>query len=138
MPPTLRPPAAVHKHRPPGPAGAANGLRDEIPGSVAFVTIEKAMRIGIFILYLWLVSRMRHLQRVFEYHGAEHKAISCYEADEPLTPANAQRHSRLHPRCGTSFLLIVMVVAIFVFAPLGKLDWQWLVVTRVVGIPLPR
>ena len=79
---------------------------------------------------------MRDLQRVFQYHGAEHKTISCYEAGLDLTPENAQRFSRLHPRCGTSFLLIVMIVAIFVFAPLGKLDWQWLFVSRVVGIPL--
>jgi uncharacterized protein YqhQ len=79
---------------------------------------------------------MRDLQRVFEYHGAEHKTISCYEASLPLTPENAQRFSRLHPRCGTSFLLIVMVVAIFVFAPLGKLPLLWLFVSRVVGIPL--
>jgi len=73
---------------------------------------------------------------VFEYHGAEHKTISCYEAGLDLTPENAQRFSRLHPRCGTSFLLIVMIVAIFVFAPLGKLDLQWLLLSRVVGIPL--
>ena len=79
---------------------------------------------------------MRDLQRVFEYHGAEHKTISCYEAGLDLTPENAQRFSRLHPRCGTSFLLIVMIVAIFVFAPLGKLDWQWLFASRVIGIPL--
>ena len=63
---------------------------------------------------------MKDLQRVFEYHGAEHKTISCYEAGLELTPENAQRFSRLHPRCGTSFLLIVMIVAIFVFAPLGR------------------
>jgi uncharacterized protein YqhQ len=79
---------------------------------------------------------MPDLQRVFQYHGAEHKTISCYEADEPLTPENAQRYSRFHPRCGTSFLLLVMIVAIVVFAPLGKLDWPWLFVSRVAGIPL--
>jgi uncharacterized protein YqhQ len=73
---------------------------------------------------------------VFEYHGAEHKTISCYEAELPLTPENAQRFSRLHPRCGTSFLLIVMIVAIFVFAPLGTPDLWLLFVSRVVGIPL--
>ena len=66
---------------------------------------------------------MRDLRRVFEYHGAEHKTISCYEAGLELTPENAQRFSRLHPRCGTSFLLIVMIVAIFVFSPLGLLPW---------------
>ena len=84
-----------------------------------FVLIEKLIRITIFLAYIWLISRMRDLQRVFEYHGAEHKTISCYEAGLHLTPENAQRFSRLHPRCGTSFLLIVMIVAIFVFAPLG-------------------
>ena len=65
---------------------------------------------------------MRDLRRVFEYHGAEHKTISCYEAGLALTPENAQRFSRLHPRCGTSFLLMVMIVAIFVFAPIGLPD----------------
>jgi uncharacterized protein YqhQ len=73
---------------------------------------------------------------VFEYHGAEHKTISCYEAGLALTPENAQRFSRLHPRCGTSFLLIVMIVAIFVFAPLGTPAWYWLFASRIVGIPL--
>lgn len=118
------------------PAGLTNIFRDEIPNSLAFLVIEKVIRISIFLAYIWLISRMKDLQRVFEYHGAEHKTISCYEAGLDLTPENAQRFSRLHPRCGTSFLLIVMIVAIFVFAPLGKLDWQWLFVSRVVGIPL--
>ena len=118
------------------PAGLTNLFRDDIPNSVVFVLIEKLVRISIFLGYLWLISRMRDLQRVFEYHGAEHKTISCYEAGEPLTPENASGFSRFHPRCGTSFLLIVMIVAIFVFAPLGKLPWLWLFVSRVVGIPL--
>jgi len=118
------------------PAFATNLFKDSIPNSVLFVVIEKLLRITIFLLYLWLISRMRDLQRVFQYHGAEHKTISCYEAGLDLTPENAQRFSRLHPRCGTSFLLIVMIVAIFVFAPLGKLDWQWLLISRVVGIPI--
>jgi uncharacterized protein YqhQ len=118
------------------PAGLTNIFRDDIPNSLVFVVIEKAIRISIFLAYLWLISRMRDLQRVFEYHGAEHKTISCYEADQPLTPENAAQFSRFHPRCGTSFLLVVMIVAIVVFAPLGKLEWQWLFVSRVVGIPL--
>jgi uncharacterized protein YqhQ len=118
------------------PAGLTNIFQDEIPNSVVFVVIEKLVRIAIFLGYLWLISRMPDLQRVFQYHGAEHKTISCYEAGQPLTPENAQQYSRFHPRCGTSFLLIVMIVAIFVFAPLGKLDWHWLFISRVVGIPL--
>src|SRR3954463_7643832 len=118
------------------PAGLTSLMRDALPNGIAFVVVEKIIRISIFLGYLWLISRMRDLERVFEYHGAEPKTISCYEAALPLTPDNAQRFSRLHPRCGTSFLLIVMVVAIFVFAPLGKLPWYWLFISRIVGIPL--
>jgi uncharacterized protein YqhQ len=73
---------------------------------------------------------------VFEYHGAEHKTIACYEADDELTPERAALYSRLHPRCGTSFLLVVMIVAIFVFAPIGLPAWYWLVLTRILGVPL--
>ena len=79
---------------------------------------------------------LRDLRRVFEYHGAEHKTISCFEAGLPLTPVNAKRFSRLHPRCGTSFLLVVMIVAIFVFAPIGLPAWYWLVATRILGVPV--
>jgi len=103
---------------------------------IVFVVVEKLIRIAVFLGYLWLVSRLPDLQRVFQYHGAEHKTISCYEAGLPLTPENAQRFSRLHPRCGTSFLLIVMIVAIVVFAPLGSPPWWLLILSRIVGIPL--
>lgn len=78
--------------------------------------IESVTRIAIFILYMVLVSKMKDMQRVFEYHGAEHKSIACYEAGEELTPENAKKHTRFHPRCGTSFLLIVMVVSILFFS----------------------
>ena len=118
------------------PVGITSIFKKHINGSVEFVLIEKAIRISIFVGYLWLISRIKELQRVFEYHGAEHKTISCYEAGLPLTPENAQRFSRLHPRCGTSFLLIVMIVALFVFAPLGTPAWYWLFASRVVGIPI--
>jgi uncharacterized protein YqhQ len=118
------------------PAGVTNIFVDHIPNSVVFVIIEKLIRITIFLGYLALISRMPDLQRVFQYHGAEHKTISCYEAGEELTPENAQSFSRFHPRCGTSFLLFVMIVAIVVFAPLGKLDWHWLFASRVLGIPI--
>jgi uncharacterized protein YqhQ len=118
------------------PAGLTNLASDWIPNGFVFVVIEKVIRISIFLAYLGLISRMPDLQRVFEYHGAEHKTISCFEAGEELTPENAQRYSRFHPRCGTSFLLLVMIVAIVVFAPLGKLDWQWLFASRVLGIPI--
>ncbi len=118
------------------PVGITSLFRHSIPNSIEFVLIEKAIRISIFVGYLYAISRIAELQRVFEYHGAEHKTISCYEADLPLTPENAQRFSRLHPRCGTSFLLIVMIVALFVFAPLGRPAWYWLFASRILGIPL--
>jgi len=118
------------------PVGITSIFRHHIGNSIEFVLIEKAIRISIFVGYLWGISRIAELQRVFEYHGAEHKTISCYEAGLPLTPENAQRFSRLHPRCGTSFLLIVMVVALFVFAPLGTPAWYWLFASRVLGIPI--
>jgi uncharacterized protein YqhQ len=118
------------------PVGIASMLKPQLHPAFVFVLVEKLIRIAIFLAYLWLISRMKELQRVFEYHGAEHKTISCYEAGLPLTPENAQRFSRLHPRCGTSFLLIVMVVAIVVFAPLGTPAWYILFPSRVIGIPL--
>jgi uncharacterized protein YqhQ len=118
------------------PVGLTSLVKEQLPNSLVFVLVEKVVRITIFLLYLWAVSRMKELRRVFEYHGAEHKTISCYEAGVALTPENAQRFSRLHPRCGTSFMLIVMVVAIVVFAPLGTPAWYWLFASRVLGIPL--
>jgi uncharacterized protein YqhQ len=118
------------------PVGLTSIFKDSLPNSLVFVIVEKLIRITIFLVYLWAISRMRDLQRVFEYHGAEHKTISCYEAGLELTPENAQRFSRLHPRCGTSFLLIVMIVAIVVFAPLGTPAWYWLFASRVLGIPI--
>ena len=98
--------------------------------------MEGILRTAIFMGYVFAISRLPDLRRVFEYHGAEHKTISCFEAGDRLTPARAKRYSRLHPRCGTSFLLIVMVLAIFVFAPIGLPEWYWLVLSRVLGIPL--
>jgi uncharacterized protein YqhQ len=118
------------------PVGATSLIRDQLGSAWLFWLVEGLLRTAIFIGYLWLISRVRDLRRVFEYHGAEHKTISCYEAGDRLTPARAERYSRLHPRCGTSFLLIVMVLAIFVFAPIGLPAWYWLVLTRVLGIPL--
>ncbi|MCW3022129.1 MAG: hypothetical protein JWR30_1451 [Conexibacter sp.] len=118
------------------PVGLTSLVKDQLHSSLLFWLVEGLIRTAIFLGYLVLLSRLRDLRRVFEYHGAEHKTISCYEAGLPLTPENAQRFSRLHPRCGTSFLLVVMIVAIFVFAPIGLPAWYWLVLTRIVGVPL--
>src|SRR5204863_4606064 len=118
------------------PVGLTSLIKGSLHSSMLFWLVEGIVRTAIFLGYLLLLSRLRDLRRVFEYHGAEHKTIACYEAGEPLTPENAARYSRLHPRCGTSFLLIVMIVAIFVFAPLGLPEWYLLVASRIVGVPL--
>ena len=101
-----------------------------------FVIIEGVVRVGIFLIYLSVISLLPDLRRVFQYHAAEHKAINAYEAGEELVPENVQRFSLIHPRCGTAFLLWVMVVAIFVFAFFGRPAWYWLIVTRIVFLPL--
>jgi uncharacterized protein YqhQ len=118
------------------PVGLTSLVKDELGSSLLFWLVEGVLRTAIFLGYIALLSRLRDLRRVFEYHGAEHKTISCYEAGLELTPENAQRFSRLHPRCGTSFLLIVMIVAIFLFAPIGLPAWYWLVLSRILGVPL--
>ncbi len=118
------------------PVGLTSLIKDQLDSSILFWLVEGLVRTAIFLGYLVALSRLRDLRRVFEYHGAEHKTIACYEAGEPLTPPNADRFSRLHPRCGTSFLLIVMIVAIFVFAPIGLPSWWILVLTRIVGVPV--
>ncbi|MBE7041501.1 MAG: DUF1385 domain-containing protein [Ruminococcaceae bacterium] len=96
-------------------------LRKVIPtdftgGNIVATLVEGIVRISIFLIYVALVSQMKDIRRVFEYHGAEHKTIFCYESGEELTVENARNFSRLHPRCGTSFLLIVMVVSIILFS----------------------
>ena len=118
------------------PVGLTSLIKGQLGSSVLFWLVEGVVRTAIFLGYLLLLSRVKDLRRVFEYHGAEHKTISCFEAGLPLTPANATRFSRLHPRCGTSFLLVVMIVAIFVFAPFGLPAWYWLVATRILGVPV--
>jgi uncharacterized protein YqhQ len=118
------------------PVGLTSLIKRQLGSSVAFWAVEGVLRTSIFLGYLVLLSRLRDLRRVFEYHGAEHKTISCYEASDELTPARAALYSRLHPRCGTSFLLIVMIMAIFVFAPVGLPAWWILVLTRIVGVPV--
>jgi uncharacterized protein YqhQ len=118
------------------PLGLTSLIRHQLGSSWLFWLVEGLIRTAIFLGYLTLLSRIRDLRRVFQYHGAEHKVISCYEAGDELTPERASRYSRLHPRCGTSFLLVVMIVSIFVFAPEGLPSWWILVLTRIVGVPV--
>jgi uncharacterized protein YqhQ len=116
------------------PALITNWLPIESTG--AFVVIEGLVRVTIFIAYLLIISMLPDLKRVFQYHAAEHKAINAYEAGEELTPEKVQRFSLLHVRCGTAFLLYVMVVAIFVFAFVGRPVWYWLIISRILLLPV--
>ncbi len=118
------------------PLGLTSLIKGQLGSSALFWIVEGIVRTLIFLGYMVLLSRIKDLRRVFEYHGAEHKTISCFEAGLALTPANAQRFSRLHPRCGTSFLLIVMVVSIFVFGAVGLPAWYLLVASRILGVPI--
>jgi uncharacterized protein YqhQ len=118
------------------PVGLTSLVKHQLGSSLLFWLVEGVLRTSIFLGYLYLLSRLPDLRRVFEYHGAEHKVISCYEASDALTPERAKLYSRLHPRCGTSFLLIVMIMAIFVFAPIGLPAWWLLILTRILGVPV--
>ena len=101
-----------------------------------FVVVEGLIRVALFVAYLFLISLLPDLKRVFQYHAAEHKAINAYEAGEELVPDRVQRFSLIHPRCGTAFLLWVMVIAIFVFAFFGRPAWYWLIATRILLLPV--
>jgi len=101
-----------------------------------FVIVEGLIRVTLFIAYLSLISLLPDLRRVFQYHAAEHKAINAYEAGAELEPQRVQKFSMIHPRCGTAFLLWVMVIAIFVFAFFGRPAWYWLIATRILLLPL--
>ena len=113
-------------------------LTDTLPISDGrwFVVVEGLVRVTVFIAYLFLLSLIPSLRRVFQYHAAEHKAINAYEDGQELTPENVQRYSLIHPRCGTAFLLWVMVIGVFVFAFFGRLPWYWLIVTRIAFLPI--
>jgi uncharacterized protein YqhQ len=113
-------------------------LADLLPISngTLFVIVEGLIRVSVFIAYLYLLSLIPSLRRVFQYHAAEHKAINAYEAGEALTPEVTQRHSLIHVRCGTAFLLWVMVIGVFVFALFGRLPWYWLIATRIALLPV--
>jgi len=101
-----------------------------------FVIVEGLIRVSIFVAYLTLLSFIPSLRRVFQYHAAEHKAINAYEAGEELEPEVVQRFSLIHPRCGTAFMLWVMVLAVFVFAFFGRPHWYWLIAERILLLPV--
>jgi len=111
-----------------------SGLR--LGSSVLFNLVEGLIRLSFFFIYLFAISRLKDIHRVFQYHGAEHKAIYTYEADEPLTVENARKHTTLHPRCGTAFLMTVFVIAILVFSLAGNPTLWLKILSRVLLLPV--
>ncbi len=118
------------------PTGAAHLAAAYTDDPVVFNLIEGGIRLAVFLLYIWGISFMGGIRRVFQYHGAEHKTIHCYEAGEALTVENVQKFPRLHPRCGTNFLLIVMVVAIVFHVFFGWPDLWLRILSRLAVLPV--
>ena len=118
------------------PTAAAKYIDASFTNPILLNLLEGGLRLGIFLVYIYGISRMKDIQRVFKYHGAEHKTIHAYEAGVELTVENVQKYSTLHPRCGTAFLLIVMVVSIVMFAFLGWPDLWLRILSRVILLPV--
>jgi uncharacterized protein YqhQ len=107
-------------------------------GSFWFVVVEGLIRVALVLGYLWLIAMLKDVRRVFQYHGAEHKTINAFESGWHLDVPSVRRASTLHPRCGTGFLLVVVVVSVLVFSLVAIFhpNWFWLVVSRLLGVPL--
>jgi uncharacterized protein YqhQ len=116
------------------PAAAARLLTDD--RTFLYAALEGVVQLAIFLTYLWVLGRSAELRRIFAYHGAEHMSIHAYEAGDPLSIDRVSRYRPEHPRCGTSFLLLVMLIAIILFGLLGRLPWPLLILSRVIGIPV--
>ena len=116
----------------------AAGLVLHRSNSFLFVLVEGLIRVGLVLGYLSAISLLRDVRRVFQYHGAEHKTINAFEAGWPLNVEHVKRASLLHPRCGTGFLLVVLVVSILVFSVVAIFspNWFWLIVSRLLGVPV--
>ncbi|MBI4889347.1 MAG: DUF1385 domain-containing protein [Acidobacteria bacterium] len=108
----------------------------EISGRIAFNLVDGVVRMVIFVGFLWMISRWKDIHRVFEYHGAEHKVVFNFESGQPVTVENAQKFVTFHPRCGTSFLLVVMIVSIVVYAVIPVDSFWAKMAVRVVALPL--
>ncbi|OPX91654.1 MAG: hypothetical protein A4E52_00426 [Pelotomaculum sp. PtaB.Bin013] len=118
------------------PTALAHLLNKIAPGSLIQNLIEGVFRIAIFLAYVVAIGRLEDIKRVFQYHGAEHKVINAYEAGDDLSVELVQRHSTAHPRCGTSFILIVLVISILVFSLLGRQVLWWRILSRVLLLPV--
>jgi uncharacterized protein YqhQ len=119
-----------------GPAVLFRYTRHRVHSGIIANLLEGLFRVALFLGYLALIGRMKEIRRVFQYHGAEHKTIAAYEHDAPLEPASVDRFSTLHVRCGTNFLLIVMILAIVVHAFFGTPGLAWTIGSRIVSVPL--
>lgn len=118
------------------PTYVSSFLKVIVPSSAGLNVLEGVLRVAIFLIYLSLISMMKDIQRVFQYHGAEHKVIHCLEHGEELTVENARKYSTLHPRCGTNFLFVVMIVSIIVFSIFQWPSLQARIVLRIVLLPV--
>lgn len=118
------------------PLFLTNLLRAHIPSAIIFNLVEGVIRVAIFIGYLKLISMMQDIKRVFAYHGAEHKSINAYEAGVPLDVVSARSYSTANPRCGTSFLFAVLVIAILVFSLVGRPSIGIMVISRILLLPV--
>lgn len=103
---------------------------------LVLAAVETVVRLGLFVGYIWAIGRWDEIARVFRYHGAEHKTIHAYESGDPLTIEEIQKYSPAHPRCGTSFLLLVIILSSIAFGLLGDLDWLWIILSRIILIPV--
>ena len=118
------------------PTVLSSFARERVRTGILLNVAEGVFRVLLFLGYLWLNGRMKEIRRVFQYHGAEHKTIAAYEHDEPLEPEVVDRYSTLHVRCGTNFLLIVMILTILVFAFFGNPTLPWRIGSRLIAIPI--
>ena len=119
-----------------GPTWVVNLCKHFTTNEIVLNLIEGVLRIALFVIYIVLIARMEDIKRVFQYHGAEHKTIHCYENGLELTPENCQSFYTLHPRCGTSFLVFVMVIALALFSFLGWPNLLWRIVSRILLLPV--
>ncbi|MGZ8578595.1 MAG: DUF1385 domain-containing protein [Actinomycetota bacterium] len=120
-----------------GPTTLFTWVEDKVDASGVWVTmLEGVFRVLLFVGYLWLIGRSKEIRRVFEYHGAEHKTIAAYEHQDELVPARIETYPKEHVRCGTNFLIIVMIVTIFVFTLFGTPGLLWRILSRIIAIPI--
>lgn len=119
-----------------GPTYAADYIKVFTKNTIIINFVEGVLRVAIFLIYLLLISRLKDIKRVFEYHGAEHKTIHCFEHQQELTVENVRKYTTLHPRCGTNFLFIVMIVSIVVFSFLKWPDLYIRIISRVLLLPV--